>query len=195
MGNRTIDIIIVEALEQTEGISRAALVADDDRAQILVCEEEAEKRSLMGLGKVINTGVREILTCDAIYVALTHMSFDWGCHATLVLKKGDQIVGEEVREPARLEELRKMPNAWFMHKNFVIYKDRINFPQDVMRKICHFEIPGLAADWLRPQGGEELYTVAGSAVPATLGDMFLKERYFDGCDAHGTGTLLLGIDW
>ena len=41
MGNRTIDIIIVEALEQTEGISRAALVADDDRAQILVCEEEA----------------------------------------------------------------------------------------------------------------------------------------------------------
>ncbi|MCG8683845.1 MAG: hypothetical protein MI892_03150, partial [Desulfobacterales bacterium] len=102
--------------------------------------------------------------------------------------------GEEVRDEARLTELRTFSNVWFMHKNFVIYKDRIDFPRDVVQKICHFEIPGLPADWLHPEAAATPYAAATVAVPSTAGDTFLKACYFDGADEHGTGTILLGID-
>ena len=194
MNHLPLNIAVVNALKNTKGIAGATPVTNEDREQILICERKAEKRSLMGLGKVINTGVREILKCEAVYVALTQMSFDWGCQATLLLKKEDQIVGEEVRDEARLLELGEASHVWIMHKNFVIYKDRIDFPRDVVQKICHFEIPGLAADWFRPGKAAVLIASANVAVPSTLGDVFLKERYFDNCDEHGTGTLLMGID-
>ena len=187
-------MIIVSALACTEGIAEATPVADSDRNLILMYEEKAEAQSLMGLGKVINTGVRKVLKSETLYAAMTQMHFDYGCQAALVLKKGDQIVGEEVRDETRLMELQATPNVWFMHKNFVIYKDRIDFPKDVVQKICHFEIPLLTADWFHPENAEALHIMATVAVPSTLGDVFLKERYFENRDEHGTGTILMGID-
>lgn len=189
--------MMVNALANVEGIIAPVVVRDEDRVRILICEEDAERQSLMGLGKVINTGVRKILKCDAVYGALTQMNFDWGCHqASLVLKKEEELVGEEIRDEARLAQLRTEPNVWFMHKNFVIYKDRINFPQDVMAKICHFEIPALQATWFDAGSAVTLYSSAIVATPSILCDVFLKEHYFKNCncDEHGMGTLLMGVD-
>jgi hypothetical protein len=130
MDKKKTDQSIVSALSRVKGIRQASPVADCDRTNILTLEKKAEERSLMGLGKVVNTGVLEVLDQDLIYAALTDMDFDWGCAATLVLKKGDVVVGEEVRDEAVIAELSKKKNVWFMHRNFVIYKDRVSFPQD-----------------------------------------------------------------
>ena len=147
----------------------------------------------MGLGKVVNSGVREVLNSELIYVALTNMDFDWGCDPSLVLKKGEEVVGEEVRDKEVIARLSNQKNVWFMHQNFVVYKDKLSFPQDIMKKICHFEIPYLPAEWCTIEDDNFQCHSIIYANPATPCDVYLKEQYFGGLDKRGLGTILVGV--
>lgn len=187
------DGVMIKALSRVKGIVEAQPLLDHDRQRILDIEEDAEKRALMGLGKVVNTGVKDVMSCDLIYAVLSNMDFDWGCHPVLVLKKGAEIVGEEVRDEKRIAALATQENAWFMHSNFVVYKDRISFPQDMINQICQFEIPSLPCDWLTLDREEFPYRTTLFCNPATTTDMYLKERYFHGRDERGLGTILIGV--
>jgi hypothetical protein len=193
MDKKETDALMVPTLKKVKGIVDAHPFLSEDRRKIIDIEQDAEKRSLMGLGKVINTGVREVLNCDLIYVALNNMDFDWGCQATLVLKKGDEVVGEEVRDEKIIARLSNRKNVWFMHKNFVVFKDKMSFPQDIMQKICYFEIPCLPAEWcLLEDNTLQCHSII-YANPCTPSDIFLKEQYFSGLDERGFGTILVGI--
>lgn len=193
MDRETADEIIVEALNRVKGILKAAPVSEIDARRLLEIELEAEEKSLMGLGKVVNVGVRELVQYDWMYVALTSMDFDWGCRPNLVMKKGDEVVGEEVTDKDEIERLSRQKNVWFMHKNFVVYRDKVSFPKDVMEKVCYFEIPCHPADWCSLE--EERLTCHPMvyAWPSTPGDVFLKEKYFGGADERGSGTVLVGV--
>ena len=187
------DRLFIDALKQVKGIVDALPVSDQDCKHILQVEEDAETRSLMGLGKVTNRGVKEVIVCDWVYVALNNMDFDWGCEAHLLLKKGEEIVGEEIRDEKRIAELSGKKDVWFMHRNFVVYKDRVCFPQDIMNKTCHFEIPCLPVEWC-PLGDEKhRFQSIICANPSTPADLYLKEKYFSGKDERGLGTLLIGV--
>ena len=187
------DDLIVKALIRVKGITRAAPLADEDRVKVIEIEQEAEEKSLLGLGKVINAGVREVVECDWIYVALTDMDFDWSRRANLLMKKGDEIVGEEVTDPDTIEQLEGDKDVWFMHKNFVVYRNRVEFPHDIMKKICYFEIPCHQADWcVIDHGVLQCHSII-HASPSTPGDVFLKGRYFQAEDTQGSGTVLVGV--
>lgn len=181
--------LILAALQRVKGLAEVLPLADDDRQQLHAIEQEAEAKSLLGLGKVINAGIQGVLECDWVYVALTDTDFDWTCHSNLLMKKGDEVVGEEVTDQATIDRLAADPNVWFLHKNFVVYKDRVSFPQDVMKKICYFEIPCHPAQW--PVGIKCHSVVYGS--PSTPSDVFLKKKYFQARDERGSGTVLIGI--
>ena len=193
MEKRVADGLMVSALTKVKGVAEASPFSSEDHQKIIDIEQDAENRSLMGLGKVVNTGVKEVLNRDVIYVALNNMDFDWGCHATLVLIKDDEVVGEEVRDEAVIAGLRNKKNVWFMHKNFVVYKDKINFPQDIMKKICHFEIPWLPAEWCTVENDTFRCHSIIYANPCTPSDVFLKDQYFSGLDERGLGTILVGV--
>ncbi len=193
MEKRVADGLMVSALKKVKGIVEASPFSSEDHQEIIDIEQDAENRSLMGLGKVANTGMREVLNCDLVYVALNNMDFDWGCHATLVLIKDDEVVGEEVRDEAVIAGLRNKKNVWFMHKNFVVYKDKISFPQDIMKKICHFEIPWLPAEWCTVENDTFQCHSIIYANPCTPSDVFLKDQYFSGLDERGLGTILVGV--
>ena len=126
-----------------KGIQEAFVLEEGDRFRLLEIETEAEKKAFMGLGMCYNSGIREVLRLPVVIVAITNMDFDWGCQAHILLKKGEEIVGEEVRDTTRIQELEKDENVWFLHKNFVIYKDKVDFPNDIVEKKCCFELPAL----------------------------------------------------
>lgn len=193
MDRKMIDEAMVIALSKGKGIVEVCTLSDEDRQKILEIEQEAEKKSLMGLGKVINSGVMEVLNCELIYVAITSMDFGWGSYPNLVLKKGQEVVGEEVYDKEVIAKLSNQENVWFMHQNFVIYKDKVSFPQDLVKKICHFETPCLPAEWC-VVGNDELrchhIIYANPSVPC---DLYLKEQYFGGLDEKGFGTILVGV--
>ncbi len=193
MDKKKADEVMTAALKKVKGIVDVSPLQEEDCQQLLDIARDAEKRSLMGLGKVINTGVKDILSCDFIYGALTDMDFDWGCASPLLLKKGQEVVGEEIHDKAFIKSLTNQKNVWFMHKNFVIYKDRIRFPQDIMKKICHFEIPSIPAEWcVLEEGSFQCHSIIYTPPP-TPGDIYLKEQYFSGLDERGLGTILVGV--
>ena len=194
MDREQIDQIMTVAFSKVQGLMQTDPFSDDDRQKMLEIEKEAEKNAFMGLGNVVNAGVREVLTCGIIYAALTNMDFEWGYRPTLVMKKGQELVGEEVRDKQRIAELSNREDVWFMHQNFVIYKDKVSFPQDLMKKVCHFEIPGLPAEWCVVEDDNFQCRSIIYANPSTLGDMFLKKQYFDEIDEKGLGPILIGVN-
>ena len=193
MDRKMIDGVMISAFRNVKGIVNSCPLSNEDHPRILEKELEAEKRSLMGLGKVVNAGVREILNHDLVYAALTSKYFDWGCYSTLLLKKGQEIVGQETRDKAVLAELAKKKNVWFLHKNFVVYKDRISFPGDIMNKICHFEIPCLPAEFCMLDDDKFQCQSINFASPSVLCDLYLKEQYFNGENVTDLGTILIGV--
>jgi len=184
--------ILKKEISKVKGIVDVKIFNETDKEVLLKIEKEAEEKSLMGLGKVVNTGVLMILESPLVLVALTSMDFDWGLHSSLILKKGYEVVGEEIRDPKKIEALKGKKGVWFMHRSFVVYKDRLVFPKDIMEKICHFEIPAIPCDWecVRCIQG---YGKLLFANPSTPSDVFLKERYFGGIDERGLGTILIGV--
>ena len=82
MDKKAANAALLEAVKNSRGIVEVAAFLSEDRKKIMDIETDAEERSLMGLGKVINTGVREVLNCELIYVALNNMDFWLGtsCH-------------------------------------------------------------------------------------------------------------------
>ena len=188
-----IDRRIIECLEQVKGIVAADRLNSQDLERILELESAAEKRSILGMGKLRNSGLREVLERDCAYVALTDMEFDWGCHSSLLLKKGNEVVGEEVHDGEVIRRLRQTPDVWFMHDSFVVYKNRMSFPEDLADDSCRFEIPSLPADWLdlnERHSGDRAPIYANPSPPC---DVFLKEKYFPGRDEQGLGTILVGM--
>lgn len=191
-----LDGAVVACLRSVPGVLGAARLEESDLERLLNLESDAEKRSIFGPGKLVNAGLREVLQRERVYVALTSMEFDWGCRSCLLLKKGERVVGEEVRDPERIRELRQVPTVWFMHDSFVVYKDRMSFPADLTERDCLFEIPSLPADWLVSR---ELEVRSGSPIyanPSPPCDLHLKAHYFPTHDEQGLGTILLGLtDW
>ena len=186
-----IDQMMITTLGKAEGIVEVKPFSDQDRQKVLEIEEEAQKRSMLGLGKVFNSGVRVVLNCELIYVALTNMDFSWDCHPSLVLKKDQEIVGEEIRDKEVIARLSTQKNVWFMHENFVVYKDKMSFPKDL--KICHFDIPPIPVKWCTLEDDKFRCQSIMYANPAPPCDLYLKNQYFGGLDEKGLGTILMGV--
>jgi hypothetical protein len=189
----TISIIISEFLKKISGIRDVFLLDEADRFELLKIEVAAEKKAFMGMGKMYNSGIRGVLQCPIVFVAITDMNLDWGFQSHMLLMKDDEIVGEEVYDPGKIAELQKKLNVSFLHRNFVIYKDKIDFPRDIVEKKCYFELPACVGDGTFPgvnHFGESMY-----CFPSTPGDVFLKQRYYESIDERGTGTLVIGFKW
>jgi hypothetical protein len=182
---------IEDYVKTIKGIEAVFPLAEEDRLRLLDIEVAAEKKCFMGLGMCYNSGIREVLRSSLVFLGITTMDFDWGCQSHMILKKGEDIVGEDVYEKSRIEELKKRKDVWFLHRNFVIYKGKVDFPRDLVEKKCCFELPALTCGDLLPVlNGFGDYLLC---FPSTPGDTFLKDRYFGGADERGMGTVLFGF--
>jgi hypothetical protein len=182
---------VLASLETITGIIETFELETPDRFQLFDIELAAEKRAFMGMGLCYNSGIREVLRAKFVAVAITSKELDWGCQSHMLLKKDDEIVGEEVRDPVRIQELQEQKNTFFLHRNFVIYKDKVNFPDDLISKKCIFELPVHTPE--KAFASLEAFGNYIFCFPSTPGDIFLKEKYFDGKDDWGTGTALFGF--
>lgn len=182
---------IAQSVRSIKGIVKVFVLDAATSFQLLDIEIQAEKKAFMGMGLCYNSGIREVLSCPVVITGITSEDFDWGCQSHIILKKEDEIVGEEVRNPERIKDLEQRKDVCFLHKNFVIYKDKINFPGDIVQKKCVFELPALTGRELIP----DLLEAEGCVLcfPSVTGDIFLKKTYYEGIDERGTGTVLFGF--
>jgi len=110
------------ALEGLKGVLGIKILSQEEREAILKLEEEAEKHVLYGLGKGLNTGLREILKRDIILAIANDNEFEWPPEPAIQLVCNNEIIGEEIKSPEKVEEYKKQGHV--IAGNLVIYKDK-----------------------------------------------------------------------
>ena len=175
-------------LRSVEGVMDVLILDASDKKAILELEKKAsESAALVGL-TIVNEGARLALqrnfaVCINHSPALRHPA-----KPILVLARDKEIVGEELWKHDEITRFQADPNAIFLGKGFVLFRDRVN---TASKSPLRFEYG--------PQSFPEIETiqnvsdvVSATVSPAT--DLYVKEKAkWDTIDPD-RGTVLIGFN-
>jgi len=181
--------IVAKQLKEVQGIVEVRALSKHEVETVLSLEEEAERRVMMGLARGLNLGVREALKRSHVLAAITNMNFDWGSKPVVKMVMGEEVVGEEVRDPTLLEDFKKRGDIVF--GSFVIYKDKVKEARKRRRDCYILLLPLELSRPIKVEGVIDL--VVGSPSPPA--DHYIKKafnnpRFFEA----GYGTIVVGFN-
>jgi hypothetical protein len=175
-------------LRSTKGILDVKWLDQEIRKRVFDLEEEVRKEGLSGEGKYYNEGVADVLARKYVCVVLNNNEFRHATAPSLFWIAGNVVIGEEMTDAIRLQELARDENVKVLRKNFVLYYDRMKAargkaPKFVVRSLPFPEIEGVA-------GIREVL----SASPIGSADVYFKERFGWDVKARDLGTILIGFN-
>ena len=179
----------VEAvLRSTKGILDVKWLDPEAQKKTLELEQDVCQEGLCGTGGYYNEGVADVLARKYVCVVLNNNEFRHATAPSLFWIAGNVVIGEEVIDAVRLQELAGDENVKVFRKNFVIYYDRMKAargkaPKFVVRGLPFPEIEGVA-------GIRKVL----SASPIGSADVYFKERFGWDVRAHDLGTILIGFN-
>jgi hypothetical protein len=116
----------VSLLMNFKGVLSAKSLEVDDKKELLLAEERSEKKVVFGICRPYNEGVREVLKRDiSIAIVIDTSEFIYPHEPQMKILYRDLVVGEEIYDRRKAEELRKSKNNVFLWSNFVIYNDKL----------------------------------------------------------------------
>jgi hypothetical protein len=180
---------VVRKLRSIEGIIDVWHVANSDKKTILELERKSNENAGLAIGiEILNKGAmyaleREFVVCVNHSPALRHPQ-----DPILILAADEEIVGEEVWKADKITELRADPNALFLGRNFVLFKDKVNA---LKKRQLRFEYG--------PQGFHEIETIEGvcdvvSATISLAADIYVKKKAKWLTTDSDRGTVLIGFN-
>lgn len=176
------------ALRATKGILDVKWLDQEIRKRVFDLEEEVRQEGPSGTGSYYNEGVANVLSREFVCVVLNNNEFRHATAPSLFWVAGKVVIGEEVTDAARLQELAGDENVKLLRKNFVLYLDRIKAtrgqaPVFVIGGLPFPEIEGIAG-----------IRAVLSASPIGSADVYFKERFGWDLKAHDLGTILIGFN-
>jgi hypothetical protein len=177
--------VVVSRLRSINGVIDVWPVDAAERANILRLEEN-DTRALIGL-RIENVGARLALQRELV-ICINHSStLRHPPMPILILKADKDVVGQEVWEPNQVAGFETDPNATFLGKSFVLFKDRLNaakgktlgFVFEAQRFPEIENIPGV-------------FDVASATVSPAV-DMYIKRRAGWDVSDPDKGTVLIGF--
>jgi hypothetical protein len=186
MNNRETEV--KKALQATKGIIEVCWLSDGDRQEVRKREEVLEKEGLALAGTYRNIGIIDVLQRQHVCAVLNNNDFRHATEPALAWICGDVVIGEEVVDDRRLEELCQCRDVKVLGKNFVLYFDRI---RQTRGQKPNFVVKGLAFPEI-----EHLPFVTDviSASPIGSADLYLKKRFAWQSDDSTLGTILIGFN-
>lgn len=179
-----------QRLKEIQGVGETYVLLEEDRENIKELEKKADEMTLMGLGRGDNRGVKEVLKKDVVIPFTTSMDYVWPSCPNVVLMHHDRVVGEDVDDECKLNELKCCKDNLVIG-NIVIYD------KDLLRSIDPKKDPLIVV--LPPKTCAEVEelphicnVVLASPSPPT--DEYLKQK-MGLPQTHGTGTFILGFDF
>jgi hypothetical protein len=176
-------------LRSTRGILDVKWLDEEIRTKILEIENKINKEGLARSGGYYNEGVIDVLARRFVGALLNNNEFRHATEPSLFWVAGDMVIGEEVMDPGRLQDLIKQENIKILKKNFVLYFDRMKRARGRMPV---FVVRGLSFP--------EIEDITGirnvlSASPIGSVDIYLKEQFGWDTKARDLGTILIGFDF
>lgn len=173
-----------------KGVGNTLLLNEEDREIIRELEKKADEMTLMGLGRGDNKGVKAVLKSNVIFAFTTNMDFNWPEGPNVILMHNDCVVGQDLDDEAKLEEVRSCKDKLVIG-NIVIYDTSVLKKMDAKTNPLVVVLP--------PKPCKDVECVNNVcnvvlASPSPPSDEYLKGKM--GLDnLHGTGTFLLGFDF
>ena len=177
-------------IKNMNGVGDILVLTDQDREIIRELEKKADQMTLMGLGIGDNKGVKQVLENDVIFAFTTDMNFKWPAGPNVILMHHGCVVGEDVDDEQKLEELKNC-------KTNLIIGNIVLFDTGVLKKMDGKKDPLVVV--MPPKPCPEVDDVpevcnATLASPSPPSDEYMKER-MGLKNIHGTGTFMLGFDF
>jgi len=176
------NIEILDAIKNLKGILKLIQLDENDKAELMRLEAEAESKVMMGFSKGLNLGVRKALEKKNVYACLSDNTMEWPRCSLIKLLCGEEMIGEEIVDAAEREELKKQGNL--CAGDVVFYRDKMYLLKDKDNKmkvhILPLEMPCLGNDAL-----------VGS--PSPPGDLYLKKKLDADINDPKLGTVVIGF--
>jgi hypothetical protein len=178
----------LKRLMDTPGVVACWVVPDEDRKALRQLETEANLQlGLPGLD-IVNEGINAVL--DRQHVVLVHHSpaLRHPPGPIIVICDEDRIVGEEVWEPRRAEQLSEDPSAILLGKSLVLHRDALVRARGKPLKLAYRALPFLELEEV--PGVQDVVSVT---LTIPVHSQFAKKAGWDP-DNPDLGTVLIGFN-
>jgi hypothetical protein len=182
---------VLRSLRECRGVLAMKVLSEGDKEKILDVESKVEEKTVFGMCKSLNKGVRESLQRESTVAMVIQTSeFEYPHHPYMSMMCGDQVVGELVNDEERIEEMKKNPTNLFLWRNFVVYIRKLPRDPEERKKMRVVYLPR------EPTQLRGLQHVRNSVfgTPSTEGDTLIKSMLCIESKESVLGTCLVGFD-
>lgn len=116
---------VIEKFNSIKGIIGVIQLSEDQIIDIFGLESRALENVLGGLAKGVNEGLDRVIQSDAVFSVFTDRSFEWPKDSLFQIVSSDGIIGEEIRDNEKLEELKMAENVIIVGDCFYIRTDKL----------------------------------------------------------------------
>ncbi|WP_406660781.1 hypothetical protein V7O66_13210 [Methanolobus sp. ZRKC3] len=181
---------VTSSIKEIKGVGEVHILTDEEREVIRDLELKADQMTLMGLGIGDNKGVKQVLENDVMMAFTTDMDYKWPPAPNVILMHEGCIVGEDIDDESKLEELENSDDH-------LVIGNIVLFDKSVLKNMNSANKPLVVVLPPKPCSEIEILPEACNAhlaSPSPPSDEYIKERIgFE--QAKGTGTFLLGFDF
>jgi len=132
---------VVRQLMSTPGVVACWVLPDEDRAAIRQLETEANLRLALPGMDIVNEGVKQVLERQHVVVISHSPALRHPPGPIIVICDEERVVGEEIWEPSRYGKLSKDPNALFLGRSLVLYRDALARARGKRLKLTYRALP------------------------------------------------------
>ena len=188
---------VCSILKECKGVCSILEELNNSQRKKILELEKAEETKLVQFGAGIeNQGAKEVLTRDVVLLITNNQNFEYR-DPTIVLKANDEVVGEEISDRAKLEEIRGKPGYFMTGKSerpFVIYTHKLRGKRGVPVKFITLPFL-LPHDRLRKglENTDEINDLI-CGWPSRSVDLYLKQAFGIPTSDIQLGTLLVGFN-
>lgn len=181
---------VKKRLKEMKGVGETIVLDEIDKSQISELEKKADEMTLMGLGRGDNKGIKEVLKRSVVIALTTDMDFVWPSGPNVILMHHDCVVGEDIDDQCKLDELKNCDDNLIIG-NIVIYDKNILKSLDPKKDPLTVVLPPKPCKEV-----EELPHICNAVLssPSPPTDEYIKNK-IGLPNTHNTGTFILGFDY
>jgi hypothetical protein len=176
--------------QKQEGVAQVRILTDAEKKSLLESENRGEEKKFMGMCRTHNKGARDAISRKhTLAIIIKGNQFKAIPFPRMRMMYGEELVGEELYEKERIEELKKDKKNIFLWENFVMFmrklpKDRAEYHRLVIVHTPSNEIPKDASAFENLVMGE----------PCVESDQMIKDWFSFKSQESVFGTILVGFD-
>ena len=182
---------VLKTLRDCRGVKTLKVLTAGEKRRVLEVEEKTEEKIAYGMCRTLNQGIKEALQRDhTVALVMDTSIFEYPHHPHMLMVCDDTIVGEQVKEPERIEELKRDRVNFFLWENFVIYTPRLPKGREARQKL-RMVYPPREAPQLE---GVDCVEKGVFGTLSTDGDVLVKELLSFASNDPVMGTCLIGFN-